>query len=280
MPKTWFERHLTIMLVMLTVIGVAAAGISLGKYWAEFGTTTSDSPGVWGLFGDYIGGVLGTVFSFLAFVALLMTLRIQSKELALSSTELHNSTNALKDQHIALEKQAFDNRFFNMVTLHHQIVNAIDLRSNGTVTSTGRDSLKVFYERLKPKLKSAARGDHLSYEDGIRDFYEEFFEKHGHELSHYFRNFYRILKFIDESSIPNKTDYTGMLRAQLSNQELALIFYNGFTKHGQKLKPLLEKYAIFENVSPSVLVSVARDLRLYEQSAFGDQIEAFRTYAG
>lgn len=254
--------------------------MSLGKYWAEFGATTSNDHNIWGQFGDYIGGVLGTVFAFLAFVALLMTLRIQSKELALASAELHNSTVALRDQYITLEKQAFDNRFFNMVTLHHQIVNAIDLRTNGQVTSTGRDCIRVFYERLKPKLKGAARGDHLSYEEGIRDFYEEFFEKHGHELSHYFRNFYRILKFVDESSVPNKTDYTGMLRAQLSNQELAMILYNGFTKHGEKLKPLLEKYAMFENVSPSVLVSVPRDLGLYHASAFGDQIEAFREYVG
>lgn len=71
-----------------------------------------------------------------------------------------------------------------------------------------------------------------------------------------------------------------MLRAQLSNQELALILYNGFTRHGEKLEPLLEKYAMFENVSPSVLVSVPQDLRLYKASAFGDQIETFRAHVG
>lgn len=187
MQKPWFERNLTVLLCVLTITGVVAAAVTLGKYWAAFGVSTAIDHGTWGQFGDYFGGVLGTVLAFLAFVALLMTLRIQSKELALSSTELQNSAAALKDQYIALEKQAFDNRFFNMVTLHHQIVNAIDLRSGGQVTSTGRDSIKVFYERLKPKLEGAARGDHLSYEEGISDFYDEFFQKHGHELSHYFR---------------------------------------------------------------------------------------------
>lgn len=61
--------------------------------------------------------------------------------------------------------------------------------------------------------------------------YHEFYFKHNNEqkLSHYYRNLYHIFKFIyfsDQLSDERKKFYGTLVRAQLSPDELLLIYYN------------------------------------------------------
>ena len=261
-------------------VGLAAlifAVVATVLYINQFGSSLSGNHERWAQFGDYIGGVLGAIFAFLGLIALLLTLWVQSHELRVSSEELRKSALALRDQNESLKQQNFENRFFNMLSLYNEIVNGIDLRTKGEVTSSGRDCLKVFYERLKKEFESALRGDSTNYKEGLLSGYERFYEKHSHELGHYFRNIYRILKFIEESDVSRKKEYSGILRAQLSNPELALLFYNGITERGRKLKSLAEKYALFENLEPNQLVRQVEDSSFYESEAFGEHYVLFKT---
>lgn len=107
--------------------------------------------------------------------------------------------------------------------------------------------------------------------DGVRDTYERFYDSYVAELGHYFRNLYRIVKFVHERAPDNdKRLYMGILRAQLSSAELACLFYNGVSVHGaEKFKPLIEQYALLENIPRSALAD-ERHARFYSQRAFGD----------
>lgn len=268
-------RNLGTALITIGIIALIVGGLTVIFYRQQFGGLLSGEHAQWAEFGDYVGGVVGSIFAFFGLIALLLTLWIQSRELRVSSAELRRSAEALSEQNKAIQLQSFENRFFNMVSLHHEIVNGIDLRVKGEVTSSGRDCLRVFYERLLKDLKPALRGDSLNYKDGLVSGYAKFYEKHAHELGHYFRNFYRILKFIEESDVPRKSEYSGIIRAQLSNPELALLFYNGITVRGDRLKPLAEKYALFENLEPNQLARKDEDYKLYEASAFGEHITLF-----
>jgi uncharacterized membrane protein len=44
---------------------------------------------VWGTFGDYIGGVLNPIFSFLAFIGVLLTVLLQAKQLDIARDQAH-----------------------------------------------------------------------------------------------------------------------------------------------------------------------------------------------
>jgi len=50
-------------------------------YAARFGPAVASQHGRWAEFGDFYGGVVGTVLSFLAVIAVLLTLWVQNKEL-------------------------------------------------------------------------------------------------------------------------------------------------------------------------------------------------------
>lgn len=270
------QKNLGPVLLGIGSFALFIGGLSIILYVVQFGNTLSAAHDKWAEFGDYAGGVLGSIFAFLGLIALLLTLWVQSRELQISTTELRRSAEALKDQNNSINLQSFENRFFNMISLHHEIVKGIDLVSNDGITTSGRDCLKVYYGRLKNKLNPAVRGDSIDYKEAILSGYEGFYRAYAHDLGHYFRNIYRVLKFLDDSDSPNKKEYSGILRAQLSDPELALLFYNGLTPRGHKFKKLAEDYSLFENLEPSQLVNTTEDAKFYAAEAFGEHAELFK----
>lgn len=93
------------------------------------------------------------------------------------------------------------------------------------------------------------------------------------EFDHYFRDLYRIIKFIDESPLitdfEDRYQYTSIVRGQLSRYELLWLFYNGLSVYGRdKFKPLIERYALLKNIREDLLVKET-DKDLYAPSAYG-----------
>ena len=91
-------------------------------------------------------------------------------------------------------------------------------------------------------------------------------------LDHYFRNLYRIVKYVNESpllsDIHERYQYTSIVRGQLSRYEILWLFYNGLSDYGKdKFKPLIEKYALLKNIRVELLVKI-EDKDLYASSAY------------
>ena len=61
-----------------------------------------------------------------------------------------------------------------------------------------------------------------------------------------------------------------MLRAQLSRYELVWLYYNGLSDNGnEKMKPLMEKYAMLKNLRKELIVDTNHYVGNYSSSAFG-----------
>lgn len=72
-------------------------------------------------------------------------------------------------------------------------------------------------------------------------------------LSVYFRNMYNAIKLIDGSSLfteKEKQDYVKVLRAQLSNAELYILFFNIISRFGKKWvdNNYITKYQLLQNI--------------------------------
>jgi CRISPR/Cas system CSM-associated protein Csm2 small subunit len=68
-----------------------------GVYWFYFrDLSISTDPAQWGVFGDYIGGTLNPILSFLTIILLAFTLILQLRQLSISSTQLELSHKELK----------------------------------------------------------------------------------------------------------------------------------------------------------------------------------------
>lgn len=243
-----------------------------------------------GQLGDFIGGVIGSIWSLagviLFYVALteqridiqtnqqtlntqVEALNQQIKEFELQREELAETRKVLKEQSITQKYQRFENTFFQLLRTHNDIVESFDLRKKSSsidVIATGRDCFEIFYKRLNGKI-------HKEYDKPIKNTlerYVEFFQGEQSDLGHYFRLLYHIIKFVHNSDITDKNTYTTFVRAQLSSYEQIILFYNCLSFYGnEKFKPLIEEYSLLKNMDSQLLYD-QEHLKEYSQKAYGE----------
>ena len=240
-----------------------------------------------GTFGDTFGAI-NALFSGLAFAGLIATLLYQKEELKLQREELQQTREELKgqreefeEQNKTLKRQRFENTFFNMLSLQQEITNNLfyqdEKENEQTITQhtyKGREVFKEIYENatvkyegliypkntgLKLVLKHNGYNAYTAIADTTR-------------FDHYFRNLYRIFKYIDTTDLINddeRYEYACIVRSQLSDYELIMLFFNGLSDNGkEKFKPLIEKYAILKNMRPDLLPSAGKEKKSYLDGAY------------
>lgn len=281
--RYWFGVFLFAMLLL----AVPVLGFLLNDGIAERGQ-----------WGDFFGGTLNPLLTFLTFAGLLYTIFLQRRELSLSREELSltrdelkRSSDALESQNESLAQQRFENTLFSMIAVLNQIIEKMDVISSSGFGSerkiyNGRDCFSYFKSELERCYEFRSWNDDPVYEEQrnfddpyiaieyahdearINDAYLHFYGLYRSDLAHYFRVLYNIFKFIDEYEYKNPI-YQKILRAQLSNQELFVIFYNCSSKYGKKFGELSEKFVIFDNLNIEDLVHPTH-VYLLPRSAFGD----------
>lgn len=251
-------------------IGLVILLLGYAKQDENFNIST-----LFGTFGDFIGGSLNPILTFLTFIGLLITITIQQTELKESREEFKKSANALIEQSQSLSRQNFENTFFNLITLYNGILDNLKLDT----TSKQISSRQIFSAIQDAILKTDQEiprnelGEQIL--DNIKFYYNaSMLDIYSRKFGHYFRTVYQILKFIDNSHFTQeeKQFYSNIFRAQFSSSELVILFFNCLSKYGkEKFKPLVEKYEFFEHlvIDDKFLF---RDLREYDINAFGNNI--------
>lgn len=187
-----------------------------------------------GQMGDFFGGILNPTLAFLSFCLLLITIKIQSKELKNSTEELAKSSEALTEQSKSLKIQNFENTFFNMLNLHNEIITNLSLvmlkkhfdekdyeyissRSNNEKLAENNRIYKYTILNKKVNVKEVQdyNGKKVisklfeiantyikdNIEQSINKLYNNFYLEYNEITGHYFRNIYQILKFIDTQEV-------------------------------------------------------------------------------
>lgn len=230
-------------------------------YFIRFSESFSKDEATWGQFGDYIGGILNPLFSMIGIYALLHTIKLQSKELHESTEQLKNSAIALDLQNNVLVRQQFENTFFQLFEVFNQLVKNMLLTTLKDKKNYGREGInKVYFQRIKFVLYSNSTRKNIEKSE-LKDI--EFLLKSlkiNVELSAYFRTLYSIIKFVDNSQLPfeDKKFYTNLVRAQLTDAELGLLFYNCLClpKYEQsKFIPLIIRYDLLEYLQDETLAN-------------------------
>jgi len=155
---------------------------------------------------------------------------------------------------------------------------------NRPIDLVGRESTHILLKKLLEILPKITIEDIWSegQEDTQRESlrYDEFYDKYFYLLGHYFRFIYHILKYVEEQKFEdtlfNKKDYVDILQAQISTDEMGLIFYNAvFNKKARikatgvdKFHNLLEKYKFLENIDDKSLLKSEHKIKYYP-STFG-----------
>ena len=226
-------------IIIISTLAIAVTACMVVYLWRFTGGISTEQE-VFGQFGDYLGGVVGTLVSLFSLVYIYKTYR---KQVEFSEHEMELSY-----------KQQFEASFFSLLQNHRSI-----LLSLAYDKVKGNDFMNKVSEELQVRLMDREYDlDSITYEnrfheeDIVCSIYEQVYNIYGSQLGHYFRNLYHILSYVEHSSVKDKKQYIDLVQGQLSNSELFVLFYDGLSRYGKKrMYPLLESYGLLENVNYS-----------------------------
>lgn len=204
----------------------------------------------WGIFGDFFGGVIGTVLTFVSVIILAMTFK-QQKEI----------TNAnLKQQDI----QRFNDMFYELLRLYREQVDSLSLE-NYEVKKIGKGEEKVvykgkdFFEKSKKEMQEEFKKQIVELRDGIingnnkiiEKLYKRYSSKEDYDQ---FKNSEKCKQIIDYylSKFPNIDEYNNRV-----TDELYISFY---VKNRDKIAPYFRTlYRILDLIHTSPLLGGSED---------------------
>lgn len=195
----------------------------------------------------------------------------------------------LKATNEGIRMQKIDSAFFNMLSMLEKIIQGMskEMYVPDYSAEEGAQKLKVvtgreYMHEAFRALENIFNANHLTFNvdmntgefkgvtnkfknvNELREFVGEsvdiLMSKQGHKsnLAHYFRYVFNIIKFIDQNQLGDfeTRRYLGILQAQLSHDELGLIFYDSISGRGKKengeyqFAEWLSRYDILSNIDP------------------------------
>lgn len=284
--KTW---------VILAIVGGVIALWVASWYYIDKCLPPDDR----GVFGDKFGAV-NSLFSGLAFAGLIITLLFQKEELKLQREELRETRKELEsqrkefeEQNKTMKRQRFENTFFNMLSLQNEIVSNLSYECRETKWSqseqgyeeiinkySSREVFEILYEYSGIIIHIGVGSKILGIKNVLKEDIKLLYSKKEvrtviSRFDHCFRHLYHIFKYINESDLiedKERYEYASMVRSQLSDYELVMLFYNCLAQKDNgveenKFKSLIEKYAIFNNLRKDLLAK-EEHLKEYNDSAY------------
>ncbi|SFJ43980.1 Putative phage abortive infection protein [Paenibacillus sp. UNC496MF] len=265
-------EKLAIIVVLLAVISPVISYL-LYKHDTNFALV--------GPVGDWFGGSITPFLTLGAFIIAYSTFLSQKEELKISKQESRR-------QERAIRLESFEGTFFRMLTLHYEIVNSIQhieeethfvnyqTSQKYTVPHNGRNFFTLVINRWGIlNLRSSS--------SELQNGYDSLYRTSEDKLGHYFRNLFHIISFIDtsadleiynashkideEKTFEKRKSYIRIIRAQLSSNELILLFYNSRTDVGKNFYDLIVKYQLLNNLRSEVLPESVRPFFLEMKQA-------------
>lgn len=217
-----------------------------------------------GQWGDAFGA-LNALFSALAFVAVLVTLKQQRDDVARQlgqqrddlARQQRQITANEHDQHL----QRFERTFYELLRLLREARNDVEFRYSDNYFADGGSSDRSrtdraqgteAFKRANLELRHWIARTHQSGDDLTSDAIAKLYLKHVHSryestFAPYYRLLYTLLLRIKEDTIlsePQKHRYGNLLRSQLTSHEVALCCYNGLAAISGSFKDLIVEFRL------------------------------------
>jgi hypothetical protein len=278
--KRFFSMGWILVPVIIIAIVCAASAtyfyqINFTEFLPIVGDTASNpSRGDWGAFGDYFGGVLNPIFSFLALLVLLLTLWQTQKaleftveELELTREEVEKSAKALEDQSSSLRLQNFEHTFFQYIEYNRN--------SFAEITSRDRNffkyelvSIEEYLEDAGAKKKNVLSVEADKWPITMSIFRDAFARLYIEKYTEYIQLMGDFLTFVNTCPQENRELYASLIRSRLTKEEMLFLFYysevnvgtcssaklfkeldvyGGLVHHKKLIFPLYDRVGIFSD---------------------------------
>ncbi len=246
------------------------AALTLGFYFAYFfRSSISSDPSDWGTLGDYFGGLMNPVVSF---VTLLVAYAVWKQQ----REELKATKEALEVQAKTAEQQRQEQRFFDLYRVYNQTLGSYTSNADGGREHRGKEAITDALYSLPDFLKSTLRHGFNQITNGNQltpSFVVSEWSKNSHRLQRfnvYIRVVFRLLEEAEPLLGEQHKRYVGIFQSQLSDDEVRLIgLLSWIDPRWAGQRALLEKYYLLKHFPEGPFRSDLMDL--IGTSAFSEE---------
>lgn len=231
--------------------------------------------------GDFSWGTIGIFLTFASTLFMYFTFNFQQKQ--------------FKETKEDAFRTRFEGTFFNMISMLYNVRAEAD-KQIANSTNDKQSNLKSFYISFKKEYEEHIKADSdfahamkileennvlpTEYRTAIYDlgaFYDQFVLEQKCNAGFYFRFIHNLITFVLRQWNGNPNDihmYLNFIQAQMSDEELALVFYDSISNKGldknrqYTFKNNLDEYSFLENVSESTLLSRCH-YKIFPKTMFG-----------
>lgn len=217
--------------------------------------------------GDFLWGTIGIILTFVSTLFLFLTFNSQQKQ--------------NKEMNEDAFRTRFEGTFFNMLAMYYNVRTEADKQISQS-SKFGTKNLNDFYHEFnkfyKQQLsKNSDFSEAMSFlekkdilktemQTAIYDLgslYDLYIGKQGCGAGFYFRYIHNLITFVLNHWNGKCNDihtYLNFIQAQMSDEELALVFYDSISNRGQDkkrkytFKENLDEYSFLENISENSLI--------------------------
>lgn len=298
----WSSDHMKLIYLLLAVVFVWSVGwLLIHLFLTSAVKGTESSAELRGLFGDQFGAI-NALFSGLAFAGIIFSIFLQNQELKQTKQSLVEQSRASNRQRfdstffklLELHGEITRNLQGNKGREAFQILNErvvcadddfgafcgyrkldrnqiMDIKNGKAISAEVKlllkeDDISNIESRLEHGISSCEiflDSTLDMHETKIRSAYIKVAAEYIDDFSHYFRNLYHLLRFINDTDLiedEEKSSYAKTVRSQLSEQELVALLYNSISKMRlpgrdsmelgcPKMGHLLLRFDILQNLS-------------------------------
>ena len=197
-----------------------------------------------GQFGDFVGGVIGTIISV---VLLYFTFKAQH-------TDVENHMKVYKEE-------SLNKLFFHMLELYNATLNrfVVDIVDEEGVSMRlyGKEALHYQYEQLYAGFQIEVNDNRTLIRKKAVSAFQSFYASTQDFSPIFFRTVYGILNLLNTNDSQTEQVRIGLmkvLRFQLTSTELIMLRYNAMTKMGSKSTLLINKFNMLKHLPPMDLL--------------------------
>mgnify|MGYP000013624214 CR=1 FL=1 len=241
-----------------------------------------------GTYGDFIGGVIGTLVALYSAYLLVKTLGCQ---ISVNSDVMDTNRNIVKTNNTAIYQsflQVFDNKFHTMFDNYKEAKQAyryestrkqpqVLIQSDGekkeVVTTEplsyyDAEALDLLAKQFTDKNYTDKR-TYLSRVKSAQNVFDEFYSEHRREMSVHFRNLYLLAKLVAETDNvdevgnlkireTDRVEYAKSIRGQLCEGEMLLLRYNCLTDRGEKMQSFVNQFNSYQTFVCDVTLGIQK----------------------
>lgn len=235
----------SIILICILIFGGILLLFFLNR---EYGCEYPVDNGLFGTYGDFIGGVVGTIVAFYSAFLLVKTLQSQ-ENVNQSVIETNNQISIASGKELYNTLlEVFNNKFERFMTCYQKAIDNYVIEKNNELL-TGRKAFeKIASEFICNDFNN--NNDYLRRTQSAISEYVDFYSNNRLYLAVHFRMLYLLTSLVSTSGLEtnDKVLYAKLIRGQLSESEMTMLRYNCHSEYGVKMQKYCNEFNLIKHL--------------------------------